>query len=269
MADEKNKKDGKEAEAAKSEAAPKKSKLPLLVGGGAAALLVCAYMFASMAVPKKHVVPQLQGPLVAKLSNSELQVNLAGEGSKRYLVMSLTAEYVAYDEAFVKARTGAGGKPGDEDPQYAAMLTDSLLRLASMRTREEVTDPVLIDALLEEIREEIDPVLFPVVIGDAKKANEADHESGLKPGESIHMATMRGLLHQHRLVVDTHSKTIRLDAGPDVRYSGDERDLKVVDQDGNTVYVDVTGVQKGFVGEVAVGAPGKLRRVLREKLLVQ
>lgn len=269
MADDKNKKEGKEGEAAKPEAAPKKSKLPLLAGGGAVALLALAYVFASMAVPKKRVVPQLQGPYVAKLSNSELQVNLAGEGSKRYLVMSLTAEYVAYDEAFVKSRTGAGGKPGEEDPQYAAMLTDSLLRIASTRTREEVTDPVLIDALLEEIREEIDPVLFPVVIGEAKTATEADHESGLKPGESIHMATMRGLLHQHRLLLDAHSQTIQLDAGPTVRYRGDERDLSVVDQDGRTVYLDMTGVQKDFVGDVAVGAPGKLRRVLREKLLVQ
>jgi flagellar basal body-associated protein FliL len=269
MADEKNKKEGKDGEAAKSEAAPKKSKLPLFAGGGLGALLLLAYVFASMAVPKKHVAPQLQGPFVAKLSNSELQVNLAGEGSKRYLVMSLTAEYVAYDEAFVKARTGAGGKPGEEDPQYAAMLTDSLLRIASTRTREEVTDPVLIDALLEEIRQEIDPVLFPVVLGDAKKANEADHESGLKPGESIHMATMRGLQRQHKLIVDAHSHTIQLDAGPQTRYRGDERDLKVVDQDGKTVYVDVTGVQKDFVGDVPVGAPGKLRRVLREKLLVQ
>jgi flagellar basal body-associated protein FliL len=268
MADEKDKKEG---DAAKADGAAKKNKLPMMIGGGIGALLLLAYVFASMAVPKKHVAPSLAGPFVAKLSNSEVQVNLAGENGKRYLVMNLNAEYVGYGEEFVKARVGAGadGKPGVADPQYAAMLMDCLLRISSTRTREEVTDPVMIDALLEEIRQEIDPVLFPVVIGEVALASEADHESGLKAGESIHRATMRGFLHEHHITLVSDAKTIRLDHGPLQHFRGDERDLALADQDGKIVYVDVSDVHHGFDGLVPVGVPGRVRRVLREKFLVQ
>ncbi|MBM3976300.1 MAG: flagellar basal body-associated FliL family protein [Planctomycetes bacterium] len=266
MADEKEK---KEAEAPKPEGAPKKSKLPMLLGGGVGALLLCAYLFATMAVPKAAVVPKLQGPFVCKLSNSELTVNLAGENSKRYLVMDLTGEYVAYGEAFVQTRTGAGGKPGSEDSQYLAMLMDRLLSIASTRTREEVIDPVMIDALLEQIRQEIEPVLFPILIGDVPTATAADAESGLKAGESIHRATMRGLLHDHHLTISAIEKTIRLDNGPVLRFEGDERDLELVDPHGKTLYIDVTGLHEDFEGEVPVGVAGRLRRLLRQRFMIQ
>ena len=41
-----------------------------------------------------------EGPFVAALTEGQMQVNLAAEGSRRYMVLSLSAVYDAYDEAW-------------------------------------------------------------------------------------------------------------------------------------------------------------------------
>src|SRR5262245_2998565 len=97
------KKDDKKAEGAAEgagaspAASSTKSKTPVLVGGSVA-LVALGWIFSTMAVPHKddEHAHHLEGPFVARLSKSELQVNLAGESSKRYLVMMLNGEYMAY-----------------------------------------------------------------------------------------------------------------------------------------------------------------------------
>jgi hypothetical protein len=260
-----------------AESASKKSKKPLVVAGGTLSLLALAYMLSTMAIPaKKETVPQLEGPFVAKLSKTEIQVNLSGESSKRYLVMGLIGEYSAYDEAYVGGRLGiasaADGGHGAtpvEDPLYTAMLKDAMLKLAATRTRDQVTDPVKSDAFLEDVRRVVDPLLFPVYVGDSHSHRDADSVSGLRAGESIFESKMRGLLHEHELHVDAGEKTIALDDGPTVEFEGRERDLKLTDKAGQTVYVDVTQLKPEFVGTVPVGVPGKLRRIYRDSFLVQ
>ena len=261
-----------EAQAGAPEQPPAPGRKPALLGGGALCMIALAYVLATMAVPKKGVAePVLDGPFVTKLSKTDLQVNLAGESSKRYLVMSLNAEYFAYDEKYVTGRIGGGAaaEGGAEDPLYIAMLKDALLRLAATKTRDQVTDPVLIDAFLEDVRTVVDPVLFPVCIGDSYSPRQPDTVSGLRPGESILESSLRGFLHDHRLTVDARRQTIALDDGAPVLYEGKERDLFLTSAAGASVYVDVTGLKPEFSGEVAVGVPGKVRRIYRDSFLVQ
>ena len=275
MADKKDEaKSDKQTSAAE---APKKSKKGLFAGGGIAGLLALAYILSMMAVPKRgEKKPHLEGPFVARLSKTDLQVNLAGEGSKRYLVMGLNAEYFAYDEAYVVGRLGAPagggeghGDPPKEDPLYTARLKDSLLKLSATKTRDQVTDPVLIDGFLEDIRKVVDPVLFPVYVGDSHAPMNPDTKSGLRAGESISASTLRGLLHDHALKVDAKKKTITFDNGPTVAFDGKESDIKLTNKAGDVVFVDVGDLKPEFAGEVPIGVPGKVRKIYRDSFLVQ
>jgi hypothetical protein len=258
-------------------AAPKPKKTMMLVGGSAFLATVLGVLAATMAVPVKKPEPRLEGPFIAKLSSSDIQVNLAGEGSKRYLVCALQAEYHTYDESYVSARIGGGGAKGGgehsggatEDPLYAAMLKDALIGVAATKTRDEVTNPVLVESFLEEVRKAIDPVLFPVCIGDAKSMQASDSLSGLRTGESNMQASLRGLLYEHALHVDGPRRTLRLDNGPVVQFEGREHDLRVVDGDDKDIYVDVSALKPGFLGDIHVGVAGKVRRIYRDSFLVQ
>jgi hypothetical protein len=272
MADKKEASGG--ADGAPAGETPKKKRTPVLLGGGAIAMITLAYMLSLMAVPKKERSdPHLDGPFVTKLSKTDIQVNLAGESSKRYLVMALNAEYFAYDEHYVTGRLGGGddghGAAGVEDPLYTAMLKDALLKLAATKSRDQVTDPVLIDAFLEDVRAVVDPVLFPVYIGDSHSPRQADSRSGLRTGESILESSLRGLLHEHALHVDSKRQTIAFDDGAPVAFEGRERDLELANQAGVTVFVDVTELNPEFHGEVPIGVPGKVRRIYRDSFLVQ
>ncbi len=273
MADKKDSAQGEKKPG--EEAAPAKSRKPLFIGGGAFVLIALAYVFSTMAVPKHEVkAPALAGPFVAKLSKTDIQVNLSGESSKRYLVMKLNAEYFAYDEMYVQGRLGgvataAGGEPPKEDPLYTAMLKDALLKLAATKTRDEVTNPTLMDGFLEEIRTVVNPILFPVHVGDSHAATTPDTLSGLRVGESVMDSTMRGFLHEHSLAFDGGKRTIALDDGPTVTFEGTERDLKLTNKAGACVFVDVTDYKPDFAGDVPIGVPGRVRRIYRDSFLVQ
>ena len=263
----------KEDGQAAAEEAPR-SKAKVFVGLGAIGAVVLGGVVAMMAVPKKKVERHLlDGPFVTKLSKNEIQVNLAGEGSKRYLAMELNVEYFAYEESYVLTRLGTGAgaddKGGGGDPLYLAMLQDSLLQIASRKTRDQVTDPVQIEAFLEEVRVAVDPLLFPVCVGDSHSQTKPDTKSGLRAGESIDASTFRGLLHEHFVEVDGFQRTLRLDDGPMVTYTGTERDLKVENGLKQFVRLDVSAIKPEFVGRVPVGIAGKVRRIYRDKFLVQ
>lgn len=257
-----------------AEAPPSKAKL-WIVGAVIACVAGAGAAFA-VSPKKEEPKPELEGPFVAKLSKEDVQVNLAGENGKRYLVLGLNAEYFAYDESFVAARLGNaasggdhGGAPAVEDPLYTAMLKDLLVRMASRKTREHVEDPVQMEAFLMEIRAEVEPLLFPICIGDSVVPQHADSKSGLRVGESIMDSTMRGMLHDHHLEVSAPTKTIRFDEGPPIAFQGDERDLKLEGKNGEFLFVNVTGLDPKFVGEVPVGVAGRVRRIYRGQLLMQ
>ncbi len=253
------KKDGEQAPA------PKK-KIGFVVG--VAMFLVLGAGAAVMAVPKKpEPIPRLEGPFVTRLSKVDLQVNLAGENGKRYLVLGLSAEYFAYDQAKVLEQLGL--TDAASDALFATRLTDTMLRLAARKTREQVEDPVQMEAFLMEVRGAIEPLLFPVCIGDSMSQQSPDSKSGLRTGESIMESTLHGLLYDHELTVDSTRKTLRLDEGPEAAFRGDERDLRVTSPKGEFVFLDVTGLDAKFDGKVAVGVQGRLRRIYRGQVLVQ
>ena len=259
--------------------AQKKSKAPLIMGGGALGLVALGFILSQVAVPTREArAPELEGPFMAKLSKDSIQVNLAGQGSKRYLVMQLQAEYYAYDESYVAGRLGIasahgggehGGEAPREDPIYTAQLKNALLKLGAMKTCDQVTDPVLIDSFLEDVRTVVDPILFPICVGDSHTPQEGDKKSGLKAGESAIESDFRGLLHEHELEVDNVRKKVRLDDGPWVEYEGRERDLVVPSPQGQKIYVNLTELKPEFHGMVPIGVPGRVRAIYRDQLLVQ
>jgi flagellar basal body-associated protein FliL len=257
--------------AGKTDEAPKPNKAKLYIVAAALACVGGAGL-AMMAIPKsREKAPSLVGPFVAQLSKEDVQVNLAGENGKRYLVISLSAEYFAYAEEYVSARLGhaKGGASATEDPLYLVMLRDLLLRKAGRRTREQIEDPVHMEAFLMELRSELEPLLFPLCVGDSLSPQAADAKSGLRVGESTMESTMRGLLHEHELEVNAPARTIRLDDGPVTTFRGDEHDLKLLNAEGESVHINVTGLSEKFVGEVPIGTAGRVRRIYRNQVLIQ
>lgn len=279
MAEKKEAKDTKGAKETPVEpAAPPSKKKAIIVGAGSAVVvLALAFAASLMAVPKKVHDVHLEGPFLAKLSKEALQTNLAPPGEKRYVSMLLQAEYYAYSEAYVQGRLGGapsgggheGGAGKGEDPLYLAMLKDALLTTMATKTPAQITDAAMVDVFFEEVREAIDPVLFPVYVGEAMSPYERDLKSGLRVGEDNMRSTMRGLLHEHGLKLDGAAMTIAMDAGASIPFTDHDRNLKVINQAGEYVFVDCTGFVPGFTGLVPVGVPGHVRRIFKDSLIVQ
>ena len=254
-----------EAPAEKGAGPAPRSKQPLILGGGAGGLLALAFVLALVAVPKKHPAEEqhaIEGPFVADISpQAGFQVNLAGKGGKHYLAMSIRAEVDAFEEAYAAALTA--------DALHQARMTDAVLKVVSRKTKEDMDDPAGKDLLREELRVTLEPVLFPVHVGNEADASARHGESGLRPGSSMARATMRGLYYEHELELDAEKRTLKLDDGPLVAFEGEEADLPVEDGEGRTVYLDVTCVQPGFRGTLHVGVMGRVRNIYFSSFLTQ
>jgi hypothetical protein len=175
--------------------------------------------------------------------------------------MEIKAEVDAFQEAYAMARAG--------DPLFRAKLTDAVLRVASRKTKADLSDDVGKDLFREELRLALDPVLFPVHVGSEADANARHEASGLRAGSSNDRATMRGLFYEHELLVDAAAKTIQLDGGPVARFSGGETDVWVEDAAGRGIYVDVSGLHGDFAGTVHAGILGRTRNVYFSSFLIQ
>lgn len=243
------------------EGSPEKGKKKLLVaGGGVFGLVLVGYVASLMAAPGEEELPRFTGPYVAPLSEENIQVNLSG-GSKSFLVMGLNVKFYAYDEAYLTARV--------EDPVYKADLMDAVLAVASSKGPKEVLDPAGTLIFLEELKDAIDPILFPVHVGDAAAPVDFDSSSGLRGGESLNRSSLRGPLYEHHLQVDGPSRTIQLDGGEPVTFEGEETDLAVTSPLGLTVYLDVSEYAEDFAGEVMIGTHGRIYQILKREFLVQ
>ncbi len=253
----------KDAEKEKTEGASSSGgkKKGILLGGGVLALVGMAYFAFLMAVPAGVDEVPLEGPFVANLSESQLSVNLAGHDNKNYLALEIKAEYVAYEEAYVANRTA--------DPLYQAKLVDRTIVVVSAKSKEEISGAVGKDVLREELREAIDPILFPIHIGATATPNEADPESGLAVGTSIRKSSFRGLFFNHVLHVDAPDGTIAIDEGEKIRFGLGDDDVRVVTPAGDTLYLDTSGLDPHFVGEVRVGCHGRIKNFLFAKFLLQ
>lgn len=245
-------------------AAKKPRKKGLFLGGGIVSLIGMAWALSLVAVPEKHetVTHEIEGPFFANISpTAGFQVNLAGKGGKNYLAMNLKAEVDAFEEGYATERTS--------DPLYQAKLTDAVLKVASRKTKVDLDDTVGKDVFREELRIALDPVLFPIHVGNEARADARHAESGLRAGSSIDRATMRGIFYEHALEVDAAARTIRIDDGPEVHFSGEETDLLVEDARGRSLYVDVTGLKPDFHGPVQAGVLGRVRNIYFSSFLTQ
>jgi len=238
----------------------------VLLGGGVVGLIALAWALSLVAVPAggKHDGGghRIGGPFVADVSPSAgFQVNLAGDGGKHYLSLKLDVEVDAFEEGYATARA--------TQPLYQAKLTDAVLRTAAQKTKGELDNAVGREVFREELRVALDPVLFPVHVGDEHAPENAHEESGLRPGPSIARSSLRGLFYEHALHVDSARRLVRLDRGKEVTFQGDETDLFVSDERGKGVYVDVSALHGDFVGEVPVGTFGRVRNVYFNTFLTQ
>lgn len=254
MADEQADKTEAEAEGGGSG-----KKKVLMAGGGGALLIALAFLFAIMGVPGSDEVRVFQGPFVAQLTSEKVQVNLMD--SKSYLILDLNVVYDAYEEEYFAERS--------TDPLTIAEIRDALVALASSKSRDDVSDKVYKPVFMEEIRVAIEPLLFPVLLGDAPKPYDADSTSGLAFGYSNHQATFRGPYELHSIHVDGILHKIQLDDGPEQEWSEEDDDYQLVAPDGTTLFLDLTNVPTGFVGDVKVGVMGRPRRVLWKEILIQ
>jgi flagellar basal body-associated protein FliL len=240
---------------------PMGRKKGLALGGGIVGLIASAYIVSMVALPGAPDTAPFEGPFITGLSEADIQVNLKGDGGRRYMVMTLQAEYDAYEEAYVKTRVA--------DLVYQAKLSDILISLGRQKTKEDISDRIGEESFKAEIQEAVETLVFPVHVGNPTDFNKEHEESGLAPGYSIGMSTMLGGFRLHTLHVNAPKGTIKLDEGPTLPFDGHETDLPVADAEGRVVYVDVTRVKEDFVGEVPVGRFGQIRSILFGKFLVQ
>jgi len=239
----------------------KKSKKGLFLSGGMVLLVTVGYFGATMGVTSKKAIPRYEGPFVVPLSTETLNIDLAAPDSGTFLVMMLNAIFDAYSADELEGRL--------EDSLFLALLQDQLWTLASTKTEAMIQSKDSQDAFMAEIQAAIDPICFPVHIGDSDGPFGADSKSGIKPGDSTQNASLRGRYFDHRLYVDSVQKTIRLDEGEEVAFVGDEVDLPVTNAEGHFVFLNMTGLEPEFVGELQIGVKGRIRRVLHEKFNTQ
>ncbi len=65
------------------------------------------------------------------------------------------------------------------------------------------------------------------------------------------------ILGDHTIAIDSAAGTIRLNAGPAVAFAG-ESDLKLLDENGDTAYVDVSGYTPGWDGSFTITSGGSV-----------
>ncbi len=238
----------------------KSRKKGLVLGGGIISMVAVAYSLFLMAVPGVNASTPFDGPFVITLTPEKVQANLGGSG-KSYLLMTLLADYEAYDEGYVLSHAA--------EPLFLARQKDALITLACGKNKEDLADTIGRELFRDQIRERLNPLLFPIHIGSLGDATQGDTESGLFPGLSIELSTMRDGFKSHALHLDVDKHTVGLDDGPLVDFDGTEIDLLVQNELGHTVYLDMTGVIEGFDGSVRVGTHGNITNVLFGDFVVQ
>lgn len=250
MADEKDpKKEGDDAEQK-----PKKKGVMLI--GGIVGVLALAFIASTMAVPAKVEARRLMGPLTGPLTEEAILVNLRDNQSKRFLQFKLHCEFYAYELEYYDSRL--------IDPLYIPRLMNALQQISTSLSVENVTGKVNRPLVVQEMITSIGPVLFPIHIGGTVMPYDKEETSGLRPGYSNATATFDGYLDEHMLKIDAIKKTLQIDEGPTAEFEGTETDFELLTSDGETLYIDVTGIVDEFVGELMIGRRGHLQNLLIE-----
>ena len=245
-----------------SDDAPKKDKGPIKLLGGVIGLIAAGGALAFMALPSKpEVAPKFTGPFHHQLFEEQFISNVKDNNFTRFIKTNPQVEYFAYDEAYIKNRV--------TDPGYTALLQHVFGGLASRQNLDEIYGGTMRDQFAEEIRLSVNSILFPVHIGETSLPLDTDGESGLRPGNSYRHTTFSGRFEDHLLKVDAKAKTMQIDEGPQTTFIGNEEDLPVMDVTGEVLYLDVSNLNSGFVGEVQIGAHGRIRQVFLSSHIAQ
>lgn len=248
-------------EVAEEEGAPKKSRKGLLFGGGAVAIVAAGAIAAMMAVPSVHEARRLAGPYSIALFENEFSCNIEEAGRTRYLKMNPQAAYFAYDATYMQDR--------GLDELYLPALHNTVFQIASRKTLDEIYGSVNESTFMEELRDALDPVLFPVHIGETQLPWDFDEVSGLRPGLSSDENTFRGEFDMHTLNVDAATQEMWIDDGPRTSFEAGDFDVRVISADGGVVFIDSSNLKEGFQGAVQIGVRGRIMRILPNGLLIQ
>jgi hypothetical protein len=243
---------------------PKNSKRGLIFSSSILCVVAAAAATAFLGVPRENSWDYTR--FVVPLKAEPFEVNLADGGRRRYLVMDLVVDVRSYDEEATRAWVA--------DPICVSYLDHAINSVGSAATMEEVYDITGPDGIsgklfMEQIRASVERVIFAVQFGDASDPMAPDSESGLAPGISSSKSTLRGPLSEHSIQLDCIMHTIQFDDGEMFSFDGTEDDVQITNSAGQSLYVDLTGVELDFVGEVHVGVSGRVLSVLKRKFVVQ
>jgi flagellar basal body-associated protein FliL len=240
------------------EAKPKgKGKLMIVSGIGIVA--AAGAIAAMLAVPSKQVLQRFKGPFTTPLFEDQFSCNLVER--EHYLQMKPEVMYQVYEANYLTTRV--------TDQLYLPQMKNAVLRIASNKSMEDLFGEANQDGFMEELSEALDPVLFPVHIGETKLPWDPDEESGLRPGLSMDKTNFRGSFYDHTLQVDAAEKTLQLDNGPVTTFKKGDPDVRVVDANGAVIFVDVSGLAEDFSGPVQLGVQGRIIKILPLDMLIQ
>ena len=253
-------KENEEVEAV-AEEAPAKSKGPIKIIASIMIMIALGGGAAFLAIPSKETVKRFKGAFHMALIEDKFSTNLRDANQTRFLQVQLHGIYFAYDQSYAANRL--------TDPMYQPLLLTEVGELISSKFIADSAEGPARESFLEELREKLDPVVFPVHIGSTAFPLDRDAESGLRLGGSFSKATFRGRFHDHVLKVDAQARTLQLDDGEVVEFYENDNDVVVTTGDGQILFVDPSDVQEDFQGEVSVGTFGRLAKVLAPEFIIQ
>lgn len=252
--------DAEDPEAAEGQATGGGKKKLIVLSGGAMSLLATAFVLALTAVPDPGPPPGFEGPFVAPLTAEKVQVNV-GKDKTRFYVFTHNVVFEAYEEGYFAANA--------KDPVLEAYLVDTLIGLAASRDMTEMYEGAYEAQFREEIRAAVEPLLFPIHVGQGKEPMSADPASGIGPGPRAIQSTFRGPWREHLLKVDAKKRTISVDDGPAVTWEGSEVNLGVYTAAQEVLYLDVSRAVEDYQGELRVGVKGRIKTILKKDQLLQ
>lgn len=250
------------AEGEEGEEQPKKDRGPIKLLGAIVGLIGLGGILAMMALPgAPEETPRFQGPFHHQVFAEQFTTNVQDNSLKRFLKTNPQVEYFAYDESYLVTRTA--------DLLYNPWLEADFGALVAGKLLEDIFDGIQREQFAAEIARTLTPIMFPVHIGETAVPLEIEPESGLRHGNSYRQATFRGKFHENVLKVDAEAKTLQINDGPQVTFSGDEEDLQVLSAAGESIFLDVTELDDEFVGEIKIGVHGRIRQVFITQHLAQ
>jgi hypothetical protein len=219
---------------------------------------------AMMAIPSEEEKPRMMGPFALSLygENEQCVVNLAEPGRTRFLQMKPQATFMAYDPLYMDMRI--------TDTLYKASLDHAIFGVVSSKAIADIWgNEIDRSTFAEELRDSLGPILFPIHIGKTVLPWDVDKPSGLQPGLSSAKNTFRGAIEDHFLNVDLKTMEMWVDEGPRTEFKDGDSDVRIITEEGTTLYVSTSHMKDEFEAPVKVGVRGRIIQIIPADLKVQ